>query len=116
MKGLESLLTYDQLNAPELVFAELFFRRAQLAEFRYRHLLLRPDDFGDDLVNDEFLYLGVGETRGQMMLYTALEEHVAAELHRESTVAKEKRKLREERQLARASPAHVPSQSAAAAI
>ncbi|CAK0804444.1 unnamed protein product [Prorocentrum cordatum] len=116
MKGLEYLLTYDQLNAPELVFAELFTRRAQLAEFRHRHLLLRPDDFGDDLANDEFLYLGLGETRGQIMLCPALDEYVAANLHRESTAAKERRKLREERQLARASPSMVPSQAAAAAL
>ncbi|CAK0831041.1 unnamed protein product [Prorocentrum cordatum] len=68
MKATECMLTHDQSNAPKLVFAELFLRKAQLAEFR------------------------------------------------ESTVAKERRKLPEERQLARASPALVPSQSAAAAI
>ena len=48
------------------------------------------------------------------MLCPALEEHVAAGFHRESTVAKGCRKLREERQLSR--PSAVPSQSALAGV
>ncbi|CAK0884240.1 unnamed protein product [Prorocentrum cordatum] len=64
MEGLEYMLTFDQLNAPEPLVTELFMRRAQLAEFCGRHHPLRPDDFGDDLASGEFLHLGLGEARG----------------------------------------------------
>ena len=54
--------------------------------------------------SDEQLYLGTGKTRGLLMVCPALEDYVAAELHRESSAAKERRKMREERQAARAPP------------
>eukprot|EP00959_Pyramimonas_sp_CCMP1952_P155556 3254185-Pyramimonas_sp.AAC.1 len=66
MMAVEYALTYDQVNAAELSFVELLLR--QLAEYRYKHKLLRTDGQVDALLQDEFLYLGVGETRGQLML------------------------------------------------
>ncbi|CAK0884876.1 unnamed protein product, partial [Prorocentrum cordatum] len=116
MKGLGRALTHDRLAVPEFVFAVFFLRRVQLAEFRRRRLLLRPDDYGGDSANDEFFYLGLGEASGHVMSRPALEERVAPELRRESTVAMGRRKLREGRQLARASPGAAPTQAAAAAV
>ena len=48
--------------------------------------------------------LGSGATRGLIMVAPALEDYVAGELHRESAAAKERRKMREERGLARPTP------------
>eukprot|EP00959_Pyramimonas_sp_CCMP1952_P242489 5068354-Pyramimonas_sp.AAC.1 len=106
MKAVEYALTYDQVNASELAFVELLLRRAQLAECRYKHRLLRTDSQIVNILQDEFLYLGVGETRGQLMLCPLLEEYVASELHRESTIAKESRKLNEERRLQAGQASH----------
>eukprot|EP00959_Pyramimonas_sp_CCMP1952_P058798 1227986-Pyramimonas_sp.AAC.1 len=58
MKAVEYALTYDQVNAAELSFVELLLRRAQLAEYRYKHKLLWTDGQVDALLQDEFLYLG----------------------------------------------------------
>ncbi|CAK0857511.1 unnamed protein product [Prorocentrum cordatum] len=118
MKALEYALTYDQVNAAEVSFVELLLRRAQLAEYRYKHRLFRTDGQVDALLQDEFLHLGVGETRGQLMLCPLLEEFVASELHRESTIAKESRKLNEERRLqaGQASHVHRPLVDAAAGL
>ncbi|CAK0825147.1 unnamed protein product, partial [Prorocentrum cordatum] len=118
MKAAGYALTYDQVNAAELSFVELLLRRAQLAEYRYKHKLLWTDGQVDALLQDEFLYLGVGETRGQLMICPLLEEFVASELHRESTISKESRKLNEERRLqaGQASHVHRPLVDAAAGL
>ena len=95
MRLLDLGVTYDQLNITELVTFELICRRAQMAEMRHRDRMLGDSD------DDDFLFLGVGETRGLIMVAPSLEAHLAAELAKESAVLKEKRKMREERQLAR---------------
>ena len=48
-----------------------------------------------------WFYSGTGETRGLLMVSPELQEHINAELHREATILKEKRKVREERMLSR---------------
>ena len=56
---------------------------------------------GDDFGADDFLYMGTGPTRGMLMVCPQLEEFVAAEMSKEGAVLKERRKLTEERRLAR---------------
>ena len=45
--------------------------------------------------------LGTSATRGQLMVSPQLEEYVSSQLQKEGTFMKERRKLREERQLVR---------------
>ena len=101
MGCLELGLTLDQVNASELAVFELLMRRAQLSELKCKHKLggrhADPDD-------DTHLYLGTGVARGLLMTNPSLEEYVAGELHKEGMVMKERRKLDEERRLARAPP------------
>ncbi|CAK0825783.1 unnamed protein product, partial [Prorocentrum cordatum] len=99
MRAFEFGLVYDQVNVGELVSFELLARRAQMAEWRYRDRLAPRR--ADETAEDEHLYMGTGETRGLIMMAPFLVEHISTELHRESQVMKEKRKLREERQLAK---------------
>ena len=56
---------------------------------------------GDDVLEDEFLYMGTGETRGLLMVRPALQDHITNELHKEAQIMKERRKLHEERWFAR---------------
>jgi hypothetical protein len=98
MRALEHALTYDQLNVSELSCLELLLRRAQLAELKHKGRVLRveSDLFGDD----EYLYMGTGQTRGLLMICPALEEFVSGEMAKEGAVLKE----REEKLLSRPKP------------
>ena len=99
MRLIDLAVTWDQINITELACFELVVRRAQLSEFRYR------DRMCGSLENDDdHLFMGVGETRGLIMVAPALEEFLAAQLAKESAVMKERRKMREERQLAKEAP------------
>ena len=49
-----------------------------------------------------YLYMGAGSTRGMLMIFPTLEEHVSVQMQREGAVMKERRKLQEERVLSRA--------------
>ena len=100
MRCLEFALCYDQLCVSELACLELMMRKVQLAEMRYRERILGRLD-RVDMADEEYLYLGEGETRGHIMLCPSLEEYVSGEMHKEGLLMKEKRKLREERLLAR---------------
>ena len=53
------------------------------------------------MMEDSHLYLGIGETRGLACVSHKLLEFVTEELHKESIVLKERRKLKEERQASR---------------
>ena len=98
MRMLQYALTYDMLSVAELASFELACRRAQLAELKHKDSSMRGSS-ADDLSEDAYLYMGTGETRGLLMINPALEDFVAAELHKEQQVMKGRRKLREERQL-----------------
>ena len=104
MRILEYCLTYDMLQAAELSMVEVMMRKAQLVELKYRDRVVNSTTQGT-VEDDEHLYLGTGATRGQLMVCPALEEHVAAELHREAASAKERRLMREERGHAPHNPA-----------
>ena len=101
LRLLETALTFDQLQVGELASLEIVMRKAQLTELKHRDRVVSADF---KVESDEHLYLGTGKTRGLLMVCPALEDYVAAELHRESSAAKERRKMREERQAARAPP------------
>ena len=82
---------------------EILMRRAQLIELKYRDKIIPLSNIGS-VEDDEHLYLGTGATRGQLMVCPLLEDFVSGELSREAASAKERRKMREERGLARPAP------------
>ncbi|CAK0806130.1 unnamed protein product, partial [Prorocentrum cordatum] len=95
-------IQFDQLSVSELAIFELICRKAQMIEYKYRDRYLhRMGAAGDDLAEDEHIYFGTSETRGLMMISPALSSYVAAELHKDAIVLKERRKVREERSTAR---------------
>ena len=100
MKAVEFALCYDMICVPELASFELMLRRAQLVEMKHRSRSLRGLT-GDVGMEEEHLVLGTSATRGALMISPLLETFVSSEMGREVSVMKEKRKLREERRLAR---------------
>ncbi|CAK0861612.1 unnamed protein product, partial [Prorocentrum cordatum] len=100
MRFLEISACFDQLNITELACVELLMRKVQLAEWRHRERLTSRAG-SDDLLEDEFLYLGTGETRGLIMVAPGLQGHISQELRRECATAKERRRVRAERMAAR---------------
>ncbi|CAK0816861.1 unnamed protein product, partial [Prorocentrum cordatum] len=90
MRMAELGLSFDQLNLGELASFELLMRKAQMAEGRHRDRLAAVQ--GDDLMEESYLYLGAGETRGLAMVAPALVDHVNSEMHREAQILKECRK------------------------
>ena len=100
MRALEHAMQFDQINVGELASMELLMRRAQLSELKYKDAVLRNDP-ADEYGDDAFLYLGTGQTRGQVMVNPDLEEFVSAQLSKEGAVMKERRNLHEERWFAR---------------
>ena len=113
---LQLAVQYDQLNVSELACMELICRKLQMAEYRHRERVLGLAN-GDELLEDQHLYMGTGETRGMLMIAPALLSHVTEELHKEAAVLKERRKLREERASSRATGSGGgPSKPAAAAL
>eukprot|EP00959_Pyramimonas_sp_CCMP1952_P060429 1262300-Pyramimonas_sp.AAC.1 len=55
---------------------------------------------GDDLAEDEHIYLGTSETRGLMMISPALSSYVADELHKRRACSRRDAKYeRRDRQL-----------------
>ncbi|CAK0852624.1 unnamed protein product, partial [Prorocentrum cordatum] len=99
MRMAELGLSFDQLNLGELASFELSMRKAQMAEWRHRDRLAAVE--GDDLMEESYLYLGTGETRGLAMAAPALVDHINQEMHRGAQILKERRKAKEERLLSR---------------
>ena len=52
---------------------------------------------GCSIEEDSHIYLGTGQTRGQLMIAPEVEEFASSVLAKETAAAKERRKLREER-------------------
>ena len=99
---LEVALTGDQLNIAELEVFEIVARRLQLWEEVYAQRLRQADAgaSADAWLDERALFLGQGRSRGQALVCPELEAFVATKLAEESAVMKERRKGREERQLA----------------
>ena len=100
MRAIQFAVEFDQLNISELSCMEFLGRQAQLAELKHREKLLQVDP-ADDYGEDAYLYLGISQTRGQVMVSPGLEEFVSSQLEKEGRVLKERRKLQEERKLVR---------------
>jgi len=112
MRVFEVALSYDNLNVSELASFELLARRVQLAAWRHRDRLVVRNAV-DDLADDEYLYMGASETKGSVMVCPALSDHIGQALHKEATIAKDRRKILEARRDARGSG--VPSHGGAGA-
>ena len=102
MRKIEFCLCFDQLQGGELACMELAAREAQMVELRYRDRVMQKETASVD--DDLHIYMGTGKTRGLLMISPELEEFVATELARETAARKERRKMREERALARPGP------------
>lgn len=111
----EVALTFDQVQIAEVAALEIVARRAQLVELRLGEWIPEQDT-GTIAVgsvdSDEHLYLGTGRTRGLLMISPELEDHVSQELQRETSAAKERRKMREERLLSRPTAPEKPEAAA----
>ena len=100
---MEQALQYDQLNISELGCFEAIARRYQMVEEMYS-AALRDAEAGSgssDWLDERHIFLGHERSRGHALISPELERHVAGKLQEESSVLKERRKGREERQLAR---------------
>ncbi|CAK0906492.1 unnamed protein product, partial [Prorocentrum cordatum] len=94
---LESLATFDQLNLPDIAGAEIMARSIQLSEERYRDRMPSFAGSSGETTQDAFLYMGLDHVRGNVAVCPALQSWVSAELQKEVSVMKERRKAREER-------------------
>ena len=94
---LQVMATYDQLDTTNLASAELIARAIQRIEEKWKTKLAAVDDAGESS-----LFMGAsGGSRVGSVVSPKLTEWVGAEMHKEAAVAKERRKAREERTLAR---------------
>ena len=99
---LESACCFDQLNAPILATIELMVRQIQSVEEKWKDRCARSQDRGDV---DPHLHLcmglraGVG-SRGGLCICPAPSEHIAKQLQKDAAASKERRRAREEPQLA----------------
>ena len=99
-KIFETALCYDQLEISNLASLELVARQLQLCEERHRDRILGTKP-GQAAQHDEHYYFtGMATTRG-LMVAPALSSWISEQIARENAIAKEKRKAREERGLAR---------------
>ena len=100
---LESAVCFDQLNAPNLATIELMVRQIQIVEEKWKERFAGAQDLGD-VDSNLHLYMGLGAgvgSRAALCICPALSEHISKELQKEAAVSKERRKAREERQLAK---------------
>ena len=105
-RTLETFVSFDQVNAPNLAGVELLCRQLQLLEERVYEAELtalsakKKSDSGlksaYELV-DSGLFLGTTETKSNLCICPALSEWISEQLRAEAAVAKERRKAREER-------------------
>ena len=93
---LETMVVYDQLAVTNLASAEQIGRQLQLIEEKWKDRFGQSDGSAED---NTHLYLGA--QHGHICVCPALQAHIADELRKEAAVSKERRKAREERQLAK---------------
>ena len=93
---LQCMLEVDQLNAPNLVCAELLMRRRNLLREPVRMSPGSPDYSMSDH------YMGWGRRRGGNAIAPDFQRHIARIAKEEADVAKEHRRRREEQTLKRA--------------
>ena len=95
-RAIEFGLTCDQLQGAELSCMELLVRPLQMLEMKHRDTAAGSLLVGS-IGKDRDIYLGTGRTRGLLMIAPELEEVASRVLAQETSTAKERRKLREER-------------------
>ena len=98
-----ALLT-DQLNPYNNMFLEIVFRRMQTIEFSYSEKIkdLESKAVGGRLsLEEQQVFGGVTRMASTLMVCPQLLEHVKIEVERDASLAKNLRKAREERDLAR---------------
>ena len=88
----------DQLDLPQLSWAELACRHGQMVELKYKHKFVpAPNKQANsiDPFDDAHLYLGLSSTRGQLAVSPELERFVGKQLSDEYMAIKERRKALE---------------------
>ncbi len=93
---LQQMLCYDQLNVANLACAESIAWELQNQEERYADRVLGKDDHDEE----RSLYAG-RESAGHLYICPALKKFVGEQLRTKNVIAKERRKAREERGLAK---------------
>ena len=97
-KTLEIMICFDQLQVGSLAAAEFCARQIQLVEEKYRDRGVPKDSL--ELVSEAALFSG-SRSRTTICVCPALSEWIAEEMRKEAAVMKERRKAREERNLAK---------------
>ena len=99
---MEEAACFDQINVSELMFMERIARRYQMWEQMYASALRKAEAGSSSgaWLDEREIFLGNERSRGHALICPDLEKWVAARLAEESAVLKERRKGREERQLA----------------
>ena len=92
------MVTYDQIAEWNTAGGEQLGRRIQLIEEGWKERFSGPEAAAE-VEQSQHLYMGY--RHGNICVCPLLQEHIAKELQKESAVHKERRKAREERQLAK---------------
>jgi hypothetical protein len=96
-KVLQTLMTYDQVDVTNLAGGEMIVRALQRIEEKHKFKLSAVDDAGEGA-----LFMGSSSgSRVGSIICPKLTEWIGSEMQKEALVAKERRKAREERALAR---------------
>ena len=96
-KVLQTLMTYDQVDVTNLAGVEMIVRALQRIEEKHKFKLSAVDDAGESA-----LFMGSSSgSRVGSIICPKLTEWIGSEMQKEALVAKERRKAREERALAR---------------
>ena len=94
---LQTMVVYDQLDVANIAAAELVVRGIQRIEEQHKMKLVAAEDAGE-----ASLFLGSsGGSRVGTVISPKLSEWIGAEMQKEASIAKERRKAREERALSR---------------
>ena len=94
------MICFDQLQVGSLAAAEFCARQIQLVEEKYRDRGVPKDSL--ELVSESEAALFSGSrSRTTICVCPALSEWIAEEMRKEAAVMKERRKAREERNLAK---------------
>ena len=96
-KVIQTLACYDQLNCANIAAAEMCMRYVMLTEERLKEKFSAASS---DLGEEVHLFEG-SRNRANLCISPALSAWIADQLKEETLVLKERRKAREERQLAR---------------
>lgn len=97
-KLLQTGACFDQYDMTNSAMVELICRELQMIEERYSSRL----HGASELSEEAHLFLGTHSSRGNVCMDPALRDWIAGQLRDDASIAKERRKAREERQMQRA--------------